>query len=133
MNFLLEVPPVGGGVQQGIAFVSPPPDQAPNTGVIVRANTVVGMRDGIVAAGAPNATRPSIIQSQLSNNVTSDNLRDGIVLRGGNTANAVRGNLAERNGRFASLDARDDARQLNLWIGNRCSTDFPEGTICASD
>jgi len=28
------------------------------------------------------------------------------------------------------FDARDDKRTANRWVGNRCRTDFPTGTIC---
>ena len=106
--------------------------------------------DGIVAAGPPNAPRPALMNSELSDNVTSDNLRDGIVLRGGNAGNTVRGNIAERNGHYgiyaqgaignlfeanwmfgnAVFDAVDEARATNTWVANQCLTDFPAGTIC---
>ena len=82
--------------------------------------------------------------------MTSDNLRDGIVLRLNNNGNDLQGNLAERNGEYgiyaqgaignlleanrmfgnAVYDARDDNRAANAWSANQCLTDFPVGTIC---
>ena len=141
--------------QQGIAFVAPTffidAFPAPTVGALVAENTVMGQRqDGIVAAGPPNFPTPRVFESEFAGNVTSDNLRDGIVLRGGNADNVVRGNIAERNGRYGIyaqgaignlfaanqmfgngvFDARDEARESNTWIGNQCLTDFPAGTIC---
>jgi parallel beta-helix repeat protein len=89
-------------------------------------------------------------QSLFLNNVTSDNLRDGIQLRLGNNGNVLHGNVAEHNGRYGIyaqsatgnlfetnqmfgngvFDARDDNRAANSWIANQCQTDFPAGTIC---
>ena len=31
------------------------------------------------------------------------------------------------------VDARDQARDRNTWIANRCSTDSPDGTICEAE
>jgi hypothetical protein len=98
-----------GSVLQGIAFVSPTTlDQEPTAGALVRENTITklgfpvsnGVGDGIVAAGPPNADRHALINSLIVDNVTSDNLRDGIVLRGANSGNTLRGNVSDRNGRF---------------------------------
>jgi parallel beta-helix repeat protein len=89
-------------------------------------------------------------QSLFLNNVTSDNLGDGIQVRVGNSGNVLRSNVAERNGRYGiyaqgaagnlfeanqmfgnlAFDARDDARELNTWIANQCVTDLPAATIC---
>jgi parallel beta-helix repeat protein len=141
--------------QQGIAIVAPTffidAFTDPTVGALVADNTVTAQTlDGIVAAGPPNFPMPRVFESEFSGNVTSDNLRDGIVLRGGNADNVVRGNIAERNRRYGIyaqgaignlfeanqmsgngvFDARDEARESNTWIGNLCLTDFPTGTIC---
>jgi len=150
VNPLFEVTTAGGGVQQGIAFAAPPLGQEPNSDVTVHENTITGMRDGIVAAGPPNAARASLTDSTISLNTANDNLRDGIVLRGLNTRNTVSNNAADRNGRYGiyaqgairnvfqtnrmfgngDTDARDENRPANSWTGNQCLTDFPAGTIC---
>lgn len=117
----------------------------PNVAADVRRNVVSAMTlDGIVAAPT------SVHQSHFENNDTSDNLRDGTVLRAGNVGNVLRGNNAYRNGRIgiyangatgnlfdgnhmldnSVFDARDDLRALNTWTDNHCVTDFPPGTIC---
>jgi parallel beta-helix repeat protein len=135
--------------RQGIAFIPANLiiDQfpAPTIGALVASNLVTGqVLDGIVAS----ANR--LHQSQLLNNMTSDNGRDGIILRLSNSGNIVRGNVAERNGEYGIyaqgavanlfeanrmlgngvLDARDENRAANTWSGNYCLTDFPAGTIC---
>jgi parallel beta-helix repeat protein len=135
--------------RQGIAFVPANflIDQfpAPTIGALVADNTVTGqVLDGIVASA------DRLHDSLLLENVTSDNLRDGIVLRLNNNGNDLQGNLAERNGEYgiyaqgaignlfeanrmfgnAVYDARDDNRAANAWSANECLTDFPVGTIC---
>jgi parallel beta-helix repeat protein len=123
---------------------------APVTGAVIANNVVTGQAlDGIVAGTDPQVGG-RLHQSFLLHNVTSDNLRDGIVLRLANSGNVLRGNVAERNGEYgiyaqgaiANLfeanrmfgngvyDARDENRAANTWSGNHCLTDFPAGTIC---
>ena len=134
---------------QGIVFVPPSffIDQFPTpvTAALVSENIVIGQTfDGMVAAA------DRLHDSLLLNNVTSDNARDGIILRLANSGNTLRGNIAERNGEYGIyaqgassnvfeanrmlgngvLDARDDAPLTNAWIANECLTDFPTGTIC---
>lgn len=150
VNPAFEVTTAGGGVQQGIAFAAAPPGQLPNAHATVTENAITGMRDGIVAAGPPNAASAALVDSLVSRNITNDNLRDGIVLRGLNNGITVSDNLADRNGRYgiyaqgaignlfqansmfsnAVADARDENRAANHWTGNQCLTDFPVGTIC---
>ena len=96
-----------GFVLQGIGFGDPGIGQSASTYASVRANTIIGMGtpaspvgDGIVAAGPPNAPRPGLMDSTIENNVTTDNLRDGIILRGENARNTVRGNTSDRNGSY---------------------------------
>jgi len=84
---------------QGIVFVPPSffIDQFPTpvTAALVSENVVTGETfDGMVAAA------DRLHDSLLLNNVTSDNARDGIVLRLANSGNTVRGNIAERNGEY---------------------------------
>jgi parallel beta-helix repeat protein len=135
--------------RQGIAFVPANflIDQfpAPTIGALVADNVVTGqLLDGIVAAA------DRLHDSLLLNNVTSDNLRDGIILRINNNGNDLRGNLAERNGEYGIYaqsaiqnlfeanrmlgngvyDARDENRAANTWVANVCVSDFPAGTIC---
>jgi parallel beta-helix repeat protein len=135
--------------RQGIAFVPANflIDQfpAPTIGALVADNVVTGqLLDGIVAAA------DRLHDSLLLNNVTSDNLRDGIILRLNNNGNDLRGNLAERNGEYGIYaqsaiqnlfeanrmlgngvyDARDENRAANTWVANVCVSDFPAGTIC---
>jgi parallel beta-helix repeat protein len=139
--------------RQGIAFL--PTNAlidgfpAPITGAVIADNVVTGeVLDGIVAATDSLGGR--LHDSLLLNNVTSDNLRDGIVLRRANNGNVLRGNVAERNGEYGIyaqgaianlfeanrmlgngvLDARDENRAANTWSANHCLTDFPAGTIC---
>jgi len=100
-----------GFVLQGMAFVAPAAGVAPTREAFVHDNQVTGMGtatstlggDGIVVAGPPTADRPAVVDSVFRDNLVNDNLRDGIVLRGGNTGNRLRGNTSERNGRFGIL------------------------------
>jgi Periplasmic copper-binding protein (NosD)/WD40-like Beta Propeller Repeat len=123
---------------------------APIVDALVAENVVTGqVLDGIVAGTDPQVGG-RLQQSYLVDNVTSDNVRDGIVLRLGNSGNVIRGNAAERNGEYGVyaqgatqnmfevnrmlgngvVDARDENRTANTWIANQCMTDFPTGTIC---
>jgi parallel beta-helix repeat protein len=125
---------------------------APIVGALVADNVVTGqLLDGIVAGTDPQVGG-RLQQSLLVDNVTSDNVRDGIVLRLANNDNVLRGNVAERNGEYGIyaqgaiqnlfeanrmlgngvLDARDDNRAANTWIASQCLTDYPAGTICAT-
>ena len=96
-------------------------------------------------------------RSQILDNVITGMVSEGIVLRLGNTDNVVRGNTVTDNasngirvevGATANIfeaneilgngrtvngagDARDDAREFNVWSGNVCLTDIPTGSICA--
>jgi nitrous oxidase accessory protein NosD len=92
------------GGQQGIVFAPAAVIDVftePTEGATIAENTVSGQRqDGFVAAGPPNAALPAVMDSQFLDNVASDNLRDGFVLRGVNADNTVRGNLSQRNGRY---------------------------------
>jgi parallel beta-helix repeat protein len=140
--------------RQGIAFVPVSffidPFPAPTVGALVADNVVTGQAlDGIVAGTDPQVGG-RLQQSALLNNVTSDNLRDGIVLRLNNNGNVLRGNVAERNGEYgiyahgaiqnlfeanrmlanSVFDARDDNRAANTWVANQCLTDYPAGSIC---
>src|SRR6266511_479446 len=135
---------------QGIAFAPPTffidVFPAPTVGALLNENTVTAQTvDGIVV------TADRVQQSLFLNNVTSDNLRDGIQLRVGTGANVLRGNIADRNGRYGVYaqgatgnlfeansmfgngiyDARDDNRAENTWVADQCGTDYPAGTICA--
>jgi parallel beta-helix repeat protein len=114
-----------GFVLQGIAFPTPGVGVAPTKRALVRGNQITGMGipgstsaagDGIVVAGPPNTDRPAVMESTFTDNVTSDNLRDGIVLRGGNAGNTLRGNISERNGRFGILvqGAVDNVVESNI-------------------
>jgi nitrous oxidase accessory protein NosD len=104
---------------------------------------------GVQAAG-------SLLDSTISENITSENRGSGIFLAAGNTGNMVRGNHSDNNGITgigALLGATGntfeqnsmhgnglrDARDLNplvngmlpnVWTGNDCLTDFPAGMIC---
>ena len=120
---------------------------APVTGAVVTGNTVTG-----VTLDAILATPDRLYDSQLVDNTTSDNAEDGIQLRAttADAGNLVQGNTAERNRRYGIyaqgakgtlfqantmlangvLDARDDARDANIWAASQCQTDFPAGTIC---
>ena len=136
---------------QGIVFVPPSffidPFVEPTRAALVTGNTASGLSlDGILAAA------DRLYNSQLVGNLTSGNGRDGIVLRSTIQAagNVVGMNSAEANARYGIysqgaqgnlfqanvmlgnglLDARDEARATNTWVGNRCLTDFPTGSIC---
>jgi parallel beta-helix repeat protein len=111
-----------GPALQGIVFAAAPAGMPLTTGALVSGNTITGMGttggmtgDGIVAAGPPNFDRPAVTNSQFLGNVTSDNLRYGIALRGGNNGNSIRGNVSERNGSFGIYvqGARDNMLQAN--------------------
>jgi parallel beta-helix repeat protein len=120
---------------------------SPVTAALVADNVITGQAlDGIVAGTDPQ-TGGRLHQAVIRDNVTTDNLRDGIVLRLANSGNILRGSVAARNGRYGVyaqgatgnlfeanqmfgngvLDARDEARESNTWIANQCATDFPAG------
>ena len=88
---------------------------------------------------------------QFADNVSSDNGRDGLWLRPGNTGNEIRDNLMERNVRYGiyadpstadnvfygnrmfdnvTLDAGDGSWPANKWTANQCVKDYPAGMIC---
>jgi nitrous oxidase accessory protein NosD len=69
----------------------------------------------------------------VSNNTVTDNGSNGVRVAAGATGNSFEANEMLGNGRVAStggVDARDDARDFNVWRGNVCLTDLPAGTIC---
>jgi len=116
-----------GFVFQGIFFAAAPAGMPLTTGTLVSANTVTGIGtaasatgDAILAAGPPNFDRPAVANSQFLNNVTSDNVRYGIALRGDNNGNTVRGNVSERNGSFGIFlqGARDNILEANVANNN---------------
>ena len=63
----------------------------------------------------------------LRGNTANDNARNGIYAFGA-TENTFEANKMFGN---AILDARDDARDRNIWNANQCVTDFPAGSICS--
>jgi parallel beta-helix repeat protein len=116
----------------------------PNVGLNISYNTVTVPLNGIEA-------QPGTVNLSLwSNNDSSENGFDGILLGANNTNNRILSNNADKNGRdgihsaLASgntfednhmflnveFDARDDNRPANTWTSNHCVTDFPAGTIC---
>jgi parallel beta-helix repeat protein len=124
---------------------------APNVGLNVSGNTVMGSGSSGIVADAAN---PNLTLSVVSNNTSSGNglaaPRSGIRLQTGNNSNQVTNNTADKNSAngihadgatgntFANnhmslnvaFDARDDNRPANTWTANQCTTDFPAGTIC---
>jgi parallel beta-helix repeat protein len=116
----------------------------PNMGLNVSGNTVTG------SAGQGINVFETVTYSTFSNNTTSSNDANGILLQTGNDNNQVTNNGADKNGAngiyaagavgntFTSnhmnlnvqYDARDDTRPANTWTANQCTTDFPAGTIC---
>src|SRR5206468_1994104 len=116
-----------------------------NVGLNVSYDTVTVPVNGIqVDAGTVNL-------SLFSNNDSSRNGLDGIVLAANNSNNRILANNADQNGQdgiHAALasgntfsdnhmylnvqfDARDDNRPSNTWTSNHCVTDSPPGTICS--
>jgi parallel beta-helix repeat protein len=124
-----------------------------NFGVLIQGNTIAGSPG--TGAGIGMGAR-GLKNSQILGNVISGLDGEGIALLAGNTGNLVRGNTVTNNGsngiRVAdgatgntfeanqmlgngrivttAVDARDDAREFNVWRGNLCLTDIPVGTIC---
>ena len=62
----------------------------------------------------------------LRGNTANDNARNAFYAFGA-TENTFEANKMFGN---AILDARDDARDRNIWNANQCVTDFPAGSIC---
>ncbi|WP_176731841.1 right-handed parallel beta-helix repeat-containing protein [Micromonospora rhizosphaerae] len=126
----------------------------PSRRVTITGNTARGMVfSGINAGQGLTVGAGELRDSVIAGNVSSDNGLDGIIVPAGNAGNDVRDNVTERNGRrgiYAAsstsdntfsgnwmfgngvLDARDDNRTANTWVGNQCLTDYPEGTICGA-
>jgi parallel beta-helix repeat protein len=116
----------------------------PSSEVVVARNVFTGLTMQAIVVRPSRLTASTFLANVMSNS------GDGIHLQMGNIGNTLSGNVAERNARYgiwaegasanlfenntmlgnATLDARDDARALNTWIGNVCMTDFPAGTIC---
>jgi len=116
----------------------------------VTENDVRGATAGIIALAG------SLVESQIVENTTSDNLRIGINML--SSGNVVRANDSDNNGlvginaflgatgnRFeqnsmhgnAVADARDQNPLLNgmlqnVWTGNDCDKDIPAGMICGA-
>lgn len=139
-----------GGVVQG----STPPLPSPTSSkVLIQGNTITGAG---TSAGIGMGLR-ALKDSQILDNVISGLDGVGIGLLAGNSGNLVgrniilnsgsngihavagaTGNTFELNqihgsGRIANtggVDARDEAWPSNIWHGNACETDFPEGAIC---
>jgi len=124
-----------------------------NVGVVVSNNTIRNNRSGINVALPTEGALPNLANSVINNNVISENVPfSGISIAPGNNGNMLVGNTSTANGRWGIslvdlsgttvvgntmtgngvLDANDTARSQNTWINNTCSTDFPEGTICAA-
>ncbi|MFR9780858.1 NosD domain-containing protein [Micromonospora sp. MS34] len=124
----------------------------PSRRVTLTGNTARGMVfSGINAGPGLPAGTGSLRDSVIAGNVSSGNGNDGIILPPGNTGLQVRDNLTDGNRRYGIysaaaaaantftgnvmtgnlvLDARDDNRAANVWMGNQCTTDSPAGTIC---
>lgn len=137
---------VGPGSGPAIWFFSSPVGPQPNTGAVVSHNVIEG-RGAHGLLGDPG----SVVGSLISHNRLSANALDGLNLQTGNTGNHVEHNRTDANGSDgihaqgatgnvfvrnrmsdnAEHDAHDDNRPANQWIGNRCETDFPAGSICA--
>jgi hypothetical protein len=115
---------------------------AANVGLDIEHNFVHGMTSmGISAIDVDG--------SLFSNNVLTGNGSHGLGLGAGSTGNQVEYNRADGNGEDGirnsgtdntflrnhmhdnvEHDAHDDDRPANTWIGNKCETDSPPGTIC---
>ena len=147
----LEVPQVGLARQST-------PAAPPNFRVLIRGNTITGAPgndpsvptagigmgvDGLknswildnvisgLAAGEGIALLASNTDNLVRGNKITNNDKDGIRVAAGATGNTFEANEILGNGRILGfVDARDDAREFNVWRGNVCLTDFPAGTIC---
>ena len=116
--------------------------EPPNVGFVVSYNRVSGMTSiGINAI--------DVDRSLFSNNVLDGNGSHGLNLGVASTENQVEYNRADSNGEDGvrnsgadntflrnhmhdnvEHDGHDDDRPANTWIGNKCETDSPPGTIC---
>ena len=98
-----------------------------NTGNTVSANIVQGNAgNGIRLVGKTGNT--------VSANIVEGNGLNGILSAAGATGNTFTVNQMSGNGTSPAggVDARDDAFTTNgnIWSGNLCTTDFPDGAIC---
>jgi len=106
---------------------------------------------GITAAPAQGELPGILVNSLFLRNVTTGNTAgSGISVGAGNSGNVLIANRSTNNLRGISLngaigtmvagnlmrdnvlDARDLAPGQNTWIGNRCLTDEPAGTLCTA-
>ena len=136
----------------GLARQSTPPIPS-NIRALIQGNTITGVPGTGAGIGIGVA---GLTHSWIFDNVISGLTGEGIVLLAGNTENLVRGNTVTSNGSYGiratgatgntfednemlgngwrpgivGVDARDDARESNVWRANICLTDFPDGTIC---
>ena len=78
------------------------------------------------------ALRVGNTDNLVRGNTVTNNGRDGIWAEAGATGNTFEANeiIGNGNGTLRGVDARDDAREFNVWRGNVCLTDLPVGTIC---
>ena len=141
---------LGGVVQQsGNLSTGLPPES--NTGALIQGNTIGGTGN---SAGIGMGRR-AVRNSEILDNVVTGLAGQGIALIDGNTNNVVRGNTVTNNGgngiwagagatgntfeantmlgngrivTTGGVDARDDnPLGSNLWSGNDCVTDIPDG------
>jgi len=89
-------------------------------------NVISGLENGEGIALLADNTENLVRGNKITNND-----KDGIRVAAGATGNTFEANEMLGNGNgTTTVDARDDAREFNLWRGNVCLTDFPAGTIC---
>ena len=145
-----------GGLGVGVLFQPPRTDTGlmPSRGVTVAGNEISGFSSpamggiGIAVAFGPAGTVHDVL---VSDNVVRDNAVAGVSVQRNNTGVFVRGNAAsgnpvgiwsrplasgvyyEQNVLLGNVvDARDDNRSANTWVGNVCVSDIPRGTICGA-
>jgi nitrous oxidase accessory protein NosD len=145
---------IAGGAGLGVLFQPPRTDTGllPSRGVTVSGNDISGFSNpssggiGIGVAFGPVGTVHDVL---VAENVVHDNAVAGVSVQRNNTGVVVRGNLASGNPvgiwsrplaagmRYEQnvllgnvVDARDDNRPANVWVGNVCAVDVPQGTIC---
>ncbi len=128
-----------------------------NIGLVISRNRIQNSASGINVTFPEEGQLPNLTRSLLYRNEASNGRNSGILIASGNNDNALVGNRAIGNARFGiwlaavpglpvvsgtvavgntmldngGADARDDARDQNRWVDNRCVTQLPvDADIC---
>jgi len=131
-----------------------------NVGIVISRNRITDSGSGINITFPEVGAQPNLTRSLLYRNEVSGGRNSGILIASGNNDNVLVGNRSRGNARFGiwlaavpglpvvsgtvavgntmldnlAADARDDSRDQNTWIDNRCVTQLPmDANICHAD